>query len=53
MRSSTFDYQRQENAALQEKAKKNPGVFGEVKFTSLWYPSELTIALAGTADHGR
>src|SRR5512147_974588 len=25
-----FDYQRQENAALQDKAKKNPEVFGEV-----------------------
>jgi len=48
--SSTFDYQRQENAALQEKAKKNPAVFGDVKFTSLWAPNELAIAPAGTAD---
>lgn len=45
-----FDYQRQENAALQDKAKKNPEVFGEVQFTALWAPNELAIAPAGTAD---
>ena len=45
-----FDYQRNENAALQDKAKKNPEVFGEVKFTAMWAPSELAIAPAGTAD---
>jgi len=45
-----FDYQRNENAALQEKAKKNPDVFGEVQFTALWAPNELAIAPAGTAD---
>jgi predicted methyltransferase len=48
--NSTFDYQRVENAALKEKASKNPEVFGEVQFTSLWTPNELTIAPAGTAD---
>jgi predicted methyltransferase len=45
-----FDYQRNENAGLQEKAKKNPEVFGEVQFTALWAPNELAIAPAGTAD---
>jgi len=45
-----FDYQRNENAGLQEKAKKNPDVFGEVQFTALWAPNELAIAPAGTAD---
>ena len=48
--NAPFDYQRQEIAALQDKAKKNPGVFGEVQFTALWPPNELTIAPAGTAD---
>jgi predicted methyltransferase len=48
--NSTFDYQRAENAALKEKAKKNPEVFGELQLTSLWAPNELTIAPAGTAD---
>jgi predicted methyltransferase len=48
--TSPFDYQRQEIAALQDKAKKNPEVFGEVQFTALWAPNELTIAPAGTAD---
>ena len=48
--TSPFDYQRQEIAALQDKAKKNPEVFGEVQFTALWAPSELAIAPAGTAD---
>ncbi len=37
--TSTFDYQRQEITALQDKAKKNPEVFGEVKFTALWAPT--------------
>ena len=45
-----FDYQREENAALKDKAAKNPGVFGEVQFTGLWAPNELTIAPASTAD---
>jgi len=45
-----FDYQRKENAALQDKAKKNPAVFGELQFTSLWAPTDLAIAPAGTAD---
>ena len=48
--NSSFDYQNQENAALQDKARKNPEVFGEVKFTSLGSPNELAIAPAGTAD---
>jgi predicted methyltransferase len=45
-----FDYQRKEMATLQDKAKKNPAVFGEVQFTGLWAPNELAIAPAGTAD---
>jgi predicted methyltransferase len=48
--NTAFDYQRNENAALQDKAKKNPAVFGEVQFTAMWAPNELTIAPAGTAD---
>lgn len=48
--SPAFDYQREENAALKDKAAKNPGVFGEVQFTALWAPNELAIAPAGTAD---
>ena len=44
------DYQREENKALQDKAKKNPEVFGEMQFTALWAPNELTLAPAGTAD---
>jgi predicted methyltransferase len=47
---TTFDYQRQENAALKEKAKKYPEVFGEVQFTSLGAPNEFAIAPPGTAD---
>ena len=48
--NTTFDYQREENAALKEKAKKNPEVFGEVQFTALGVPNELAIAPPGTAD---
>lgn len=48
--TSPFGYQRQEIATLQDKVKKNPEVFGDVQFTSLWAPSELAIAPAGTAD---
>jgi predicted methyltransferase len=48
--SSTFDYQREENAALKAKAAGNPGVFGDLQFTSLWTPNDLTIAPPGTAD---
>jgi predicted methyltransferase len=47
---SPFDYQHREIAALQDKAKKNPAVFGEVQYTALWAPNELTIAPPGTAD---
>lgn len=45
-----FDYQRREMEALKAKAAKNPEVFGELQFTSLWSPNELAIAPAGTAD---
>jgi predicted methyltransferase len=45
-----FDYQRRENAALEEKARKNPEVFGDVRFTALWAPGELAVAPAGSAD---
>ena len=48
--NATFDYQRQDMTTLQEKVKKNPDVFGNVKFTALWAPKDLTIAPAGTAD---
>jgi predicted methyltransferase len=45
-----FDYQPKEDAALLEKAKKYPDVFGEVKFTALWSPTSLVIAPPGSAD---
>ncbi|HTQ99480.1 MAG TPA: hypothetical protein VMH83_05800 [Candidatus Acidoferrum sp.] len=45
-----FDYQKQENAALVDKAKKNSEVFGELQYSALWSPTELTIAPPGTAD---
>ena len=48
--NAAFDYQKQENAALLDKAKKNPEVFGELQYSALWAPNELTIAPAGTAD---
>jgi predicted methyltransferase len=48
--ATTFDYQREEDAALVEKARKDPGVFGEVQFTSLWSPNNLAIAPPGSAD---
>jgi predicted methyltransferase len=48
--NTTFDYQREENAALKAKAQKYPEVFGELQFTSLWTPGELTIAPPGTVD---
>ena len=44
------DYMREEMATLQAKVKKNPEVFGDVQFTALWSPTDLTIAPAGTAD---
>jgi len=45
-----FNYQRQEDAALVEKTKKHPDVFGELQFTTLWSPNLLAIAPPGTAD---
>jgi predicted methyltransferase len=48
--NTAFDYQREEMASLQDKVRKNPDVYGEVKFTALWSPGELTIAPPGTAD---
>ncbi len=48
--NAPFDYQRQEMSALQDKAKKNAAAFGELHYTALWAPNELTIAPAGTAD---
>jgi predicted methyltransferase len=47
---SSFDYQRAEMSALQAKIARNPGAFGEVHFTRLWAPNELSIAPPGTAD---
>jgi predicted methyltransferase len=46
----SFDYQRRENTAIQDKVKKNAAAFGDVQFSGLWAPTELTIAPAGTAD---
>jgi predicted methyltransferase len=48
--TTTFDYQRKEDAALLDKAKKYPDVLGEVKFTALWSPTSLVIAPPGSAD---
>lgn len=47
---AAFDYQKAEDAALAQKAKQFPAVFGETKFTSLWAPDDLAIAPVGTAD---
>jgi predicted methyltransferase len=44
------DYQKQEDAALPEKARKYPEVFSELKYTALWPPADMTIAPPGTAD---
>ena len=43
-------YQPKEDAALLDKVKKYPDVFGEVKFTALWSPGDLAIAPPGSAD---
>jgi predicted methyltransferase len=43
-------YQRDEDAALREKAKKYPDVFGKLQYTALWSPDDLAIAPAGSAD---
>jgi predicted methyltransferase len=43
-------YQGQEDAALLEKTKKFPDVFGGVQFTALWPPQDVAIAPAGSAD---
>jgi predicted methyltransferase len=48
--STTLDYQKAEDAALLQKAKQSPDLFGEVQFTSLWAPDHLVIAPAGSAD---
>ncbi|MEO8308774.1 MAG: methyltransferase [Pseudomonadota bacterium] len=48
--STLFDYEPKEDAALLEKTGKFPVVFGEVKFTALWYPNSLVIAPPGSAD---
>ena len=48
--ATLFDYQPREDAALLEKVKKYPDVFGEVKFTALWSPNSLVIAPPGSAD---
>jgi predicted methyltransferase len=45
-----FDYQREEMAALAEKAARYPAVFDEVVFTSMWSPDQLEIAPPGSAD---
>lgn len=44
------DYQRKEDAALLEKARKYPDLFGGVVYTSLWSPADLAIAPPGSAD---
>jgi predicted methyltransferase len=48
--SATFDYQGKEDAALLEKKAKFPDALGEVQFTSLWSPNNLSIAPPGSAD---
>ena len=47
---ATFDYQKQEDAALAQKVKQSPDVFTAVKLTSMWSPDDLAIAPAGSAD---
>lgn len=43
-------YQRTEDAALREKAKKYPDVFGKIQYTALWSPDDLAIAPPGSTD---
>jgi predicted methyltransferase len=43
-------YQRAEDAALLEKAKKYPDVFGKLQYTALWSPDDLVIAPPGSVD---
>ena len=43
-------YQREEDAALREKAMKYPDVFSELHYTSLWSPANLAVAPPGSAD---
>jgi len=45
-----FPYQRQEMETLARKGERNPEVFDQITHTSLWFPDELEIAPAGTAD---
>jgi len=48
--TTTFDYQREEDATLREKAARFPDVFREVEFTTWWTPSGLNIAPSNSAD---
>jgi predicted methyltransferase len=43
-------YQRTEDAALLEKAKKYPDVFSKVQYSALWSPNDLVIAPPASAD---
>jgi predicted methyltransferase len=43
-------YQKQEDAALREKAARYPDVFSAVQYTALWSPDDLAIAPPGSAD---
>lgn len=43
-------YQKQEDAALREKAKQYPDVFSGLRYTALWSPQDLAIAPPGSAD---
>ena len=45
-----FDYQTEEMETLDGKVERYPEVFGQVEFTSLWFPNELEIAPPGSAD---
>jgi predicted methyltransferase len=45
-----FDYQKSEDAALAQKAKQSPAVFGEVTFTSMGSSGDLAVAPPGSAD---
>ncbi|MEO6080025.1 MAG: methyltransferase [Steroidobacteraceae bacterium] len=47
---AAFEYQRQQDAALLDKTKTYPDVFGAAQFTALWSPGDLVIAPRGTVD---
>lgn len=48
--NARFPYQRAEMDTLHAKIERAPAAFGDVTFTALGFPDELTIAAAGSVD---